>query len=412
MELLTQNFIWMAAANFVSSFVNIALFIYVARTLMPEAFGYLSYVSTIVYFIANFIDLGLSTYGIREIAKDRSRASEYVREILSFRFIIATGLFIICVIWASLSPHTNLLKLLIVESALMLFVWGFAMEWAFQGIENMKMVFISFTITSILQASLVYIFVKKPSDLFKIPLFYFIAGLPVMVIFLRYFKFSFRLKREDFRRMVSYLSSSLIIWSIAIFAQIYNNLDIFILGLFRTIGEVGYFTIARRVTGGVALLLIFLANAVLPRLSFTSFSDPAQFNAAMRRFVKLAILITIWGFLPLIVFSKEIILLTVGPEYLPANIALKIMICGLIFVLFNLPYSTGLIACGFEKEVLKQAAASACLSIFSNFLLIPRYGMIGASISFVLAEILALVWILFIYNSKVRRGIHRVALSV
>jgi O-antigen/teichoic acid export membrane protein len=70
-------------------------------------------------------------------------------------------------------------------------------------------------------------------------------------------------------------------------------------------------------------------------------------------------------------------------------------------VLFNLPYSTGLIAAGFEKEVLKQVLASAFLSVILNVLLMPGYGMIGAAISFLCAEILAIIWILLAYRKHV-----------
>jgi O-antigen/teichoic acid export membrane protein len=70
-------------------------------------------------------------------------------------------------------------------------------------------------------------------------------------------------------------------------------------------------------------------------------------------------------------------------------------------VIFNLPYSTGLIAAGKEKKVLKQVLASAALSVILNVFLMPRYGMIGASISFLCAEILAIVLILWAYRKHI-----------
>ena len=85
----------MAAANVTSSLFSIALFIYMARALEPKAFGYVSYALTIVFFLAKFVDLGLSTYGVREVAKDKLRVSEYVSEIVSFRLVIAAFLIIV-----------------------------------------------------------------------------------------------------------------------------------------------------------------------------------------------------------------------------------------------------------------------------------------------------------------------------
>ena len=406
---LSKNFVWMAAANIVSSLFSAVLFIYLARALDPEALGYISYAFTIIFFLANFIDLGLSTYGMREVSNDRPRVSQYVSEIVSFRLVIASLLAISTIIVASLSySASNAFRTIVIESTLILFTVSLAGEWAFQGIEKMHMVFVSFLTTSALQLGLIFTFVKSPKDVFKTPILYFIATIPIIAVYLRILKFRPLMKAGDLKRMGKYLSSSLVIWSISIFAQVYNNLDIFMLGIFRGVGEVGYFTIARRIIGGVSALMIFLSGALLPRLTCTFISDQAQFRSATNKFLKLAIILTVFGLVPLIFFSDSLISLTVGKGYLPAAPALKIMSLGLIFVLFNLPFSTGLIACHLEKEVLKQAAASAVLSVFSNIILIPRYGMIGASVSFVLAELLAIVWILWIYKTKLpsmRKGV-------
>jgi PST family polysaccharide transporter len=208
--------------------------------------------------------------------------------------------------------------------------------------------------------------------------------------------------RVDFSRIGRYLSSSIVIWAISLFAQAYNNLDIVLLGFFRPPSDVGSFTVARRIIGGIAILMILLANAVLPRLSCTFTNDIAQFRSATRKFLRISILIMLTVFLPIFVFSKEILSLTVGQGYVFAALPLKIMVLALVLILFNLPFSTGLIAACYERDVLKQAAASAALSLILNLVLMPKYGMIGGAISFFFAEALALVWILTLYHKRIR----------
>lgn len=391
----------MAAANIVGSLFNIALFIYLARTLEPEAFGYFSYAQSFAFYLLNFVDLGLSTYGIREISKERAVLSRLVSEMVSFKIFIACVLFVVFIPITFLSYHSNILRILIVESCLLLFVTALATEWAFQGLEKMHMVFISFVTTNFLQFALIYGFVKGPKDLAKAPLLYFLATLPIIIIFLNRLNFKLLIRSLDLKSIKVYLSSALIIWSISIFAQVYNGLDIVILGLFRNIEEVGYFTVARRLVGGITFLLIFLANAVLPTLSRAYAKDTALFYRAIQKSLQMALVLTTLVFLPIIIFSKELISLTVGSEYLPARMPFNIMILGIILVLFNLPFSTGLIAAYFEKDVLKQTIVCACLSIGSNLILMPRYGMLGASMSFLLTEALALVWIIWIYQKKI-----------
>ena len=385
-----------------SSLFGTVLFIYLARTLGPDGFGYVSYAFTITFFLANFVDMGLSTYGIREIAKNRARMSDYASEIVSFRFLTASLLFFLLTVVTILSSHLAILKAVIIASALMLFTFALATEWVFQGAEKMRMVFVSFAVTSSLQLALTFFFVKRPGDLIKAPIIYFISTLPILFAYLKILNFKALFKADDMKKMFSYLSSSLVIWSISIFAQVYNGLDIFILGLFRPIQEVGYFTIARRVVGAFILFMVFLTNALLPKLAYASCNDPVLFRATTRHFLRLAVMITVFLLLPAMFLCEKLLLLAVGGEYLPAVLPLNIMIVGLIFVLLNLPYSTGLIACGMEKDVMIQTAASAGLSLLINFIIIPRYGIIGASVSFTIVEIFAFAWIFWIYKKKTR----------
>lgn len=402
MEKLSKNIVWMAAANIVSSLFNAAILIYLARTLMPAALGHLSYVMSLIAYLSSFVDMGLSTYGIREIAKRNMEASEYVSNIVSFRCIMAVVISSIFMIVVFLSRQPYLIKLLMAETCLMLFVSALVTEWAFQGMEKMRMVFISFLITSLLQGALIFILVKGPEDLPRVPIAYFAGALPIIAMFLKRLNFKFRIIKLDFDKIKLYLTSSLVIWAISVFAQVYNNLDIFMLGLFKGAEEVGYFTIARRAVSGVTILIIFLANALLPRLSCTfNCDDTEEFGRATRKFLAVAVALIVFMLLPAAVFSKDLIKLTVGEGYLPAALPLEIMIGALVLVLFNLPYSTGLIAACHEKEVLRQVMASALLNVALNIFLIPRYGMVGTALSFFFAEALALVWILHVYRVRI-----------
>ena len=399
---IEQNFLWLTAANLTSTCLNAIQFIYLARVLEAENFGYLSYVGTLVVYLLNFIDLGLSTYGIREIARDRSRISEFVSNIISFKLIIAFILFTGFILISNLTQQPAIIKILMFEMALMCFVSALTSEWAFQGLEKMHMVFISFAVTPILQLLFNVLMVKGPGDILKVPLINFMASMPILIVFLRRLKFSFNIFRLDFKRIYMYLSSAIVIWSISIFAQVYNGLDIVFLGFFKSPEEVGCFTIARRFAGGSALFLVFLAGAVLPHLSCAyKQEDMSLFHQSTRKYLKLSGIALACIIVPIILFSRQLISMTVGSGYLPSALPLKIMMFAMIPVAINLPYSTGLVAARMEKEVLKQVCASAVFSIFLNFILMPRYGMIGASVSFVCAEVLALVWILWVYHKKI-----------
>jgi O-antigen/teichoic acid export membrane protein len=392
--------LYLGAANVVSSVFGVIMMIYLARTLMPQGLGHIAYAISIVTYLSGFVDLGLSTYGVREVARNPASVSEYVSNIVSIRLIAAAALVLILVLITVLSDQPYKLKILMIETGLMLFMTALATEWAYQGLEKMNMVFISLAATSILQMFMIFTLVKGSEDMLRVPLIYFLGAAPIIILFLKKLGCRFKIASPDTRRIKIYLSSSLIIWAIAMFAQVYNNLDIFILGLFRQAEEVGYFALARRVVGGITILIVFLSNALLPRLSAAFNKDDDEFERSTHKFLVFSACLTFFVIIPALFFTKDLIRFTVGTSYSSAALPLNIMLGGVILVLFNLPYSTGLIASHLEKEVLKQVIASALLSLSLNFILIPRYGMLGSSVSFLMAEALALVWVLHIYKTK------------
>lgn len=407
MKKLSRNFIWLFGANAIRTLVQLLIFIYLARTLLVEAFGHFAYAFTIVMYLMNFIDLGLSTYGIREIAKNKKRTFKYVSDIVSFRILLALCCYVIILAVVIFSKNPLNIKLLNLGMGLLLFSSAISTEWAFQGREKMHMVFLSYFVTSCLQFLLLFSFVRLPKDLVITPVLFFIAAIPIGIIFLRALRFRLEIWRIDFKRIRMHLGSSIIIWSISVFAQLYNGFDIVILGFFRGAGEVGYFTVARQLVGGVITFAVFLANAVLPKLSATFNKNFEEFNRARIHFLKVLLILGVFTILPLLIFTKEILTITVGVNYLPAVPVIRILVLSSIFVFFNVPFSTSLIAGGLEKKVFMQVIAVAIFSVFSNFILIPRFGMIGAAFTYLFTEFIALIWIGIIFYKNIKRSPHK-----
>lgn len=400
MKKLTQNFMWMASANAVSGVINVLLYIYLARRLGAERFGRFSFVQAMVLYMFSFIDLGLSTFGTREIAKDKAEAPNYVNNIVSLRFFIAAAIYILFAVYAVFSKQLLEIRIIMIIMALWWFTFAFSTEWAFQGLERMHMVFISLVTTSALQFFFIWILVKGPYYFVSVPTILFITTLPIIIIYLWILRFRLRIRTLDFKILRLYFSSALIIWAISLFAQIYNGFDVIMMGWLRSPSEVGYFTIARKFIGGITFFSIFLANAALPRYAATLKEGWDKLRGHTYQFLKVVVLISA-ALLILVLFSKKLIIFAVGNEYLAADKSFKILLLGVVFVLLNLPFSTALIAAGWEKAVLKQAIASALLNVGLNLYLIPKWGMEGASLSFIYAEALAVIWVIWLYRKKI-----------
>lgn len=401
MKKLTRNFLWMAAANLTSGILNISMYIYLARKLGAGRFGRFSFAQALVFYLFNFIDLGLSTFGTREIAKDTKRLRQFVDQIISLRLIIAFFIYAIFTLLTVVSKETPEIKSLMVLMALWFFSYAAATEWAFQGLEKMQMVFVSLVTTVSLQFLAVLFIINHDNYYYALPAVLVLATLPIAVVYLGILRFRPRFFSLDFNALKVYFSSALAIWAISLFAQVYNGFDVVLMGWLRSPAETGYFTVARRFTGGLTFISIFLASAALPRYAVSLSKGRRQCRKITLDFLKVVVSAALVLFALIIVFSRKMILLAVGAEYLPAEPALKVLMIGVGLVFLNLPFSTALIACSQERAVLRQAFASAALNIGLNFLLIPKWGMEGAAWSFVCAEALSLAWVIYLYKRKI-----------
>ncbi|PIN98133.1 MAG: hypothetical protein COT90_05640, partial [Candidatus Diapherotrites archaeon CG10_big_fil_rev_8_21_14_0_10_31_34] len=85
-----KNVSFLSAGNLIQKLLSLAMVIYLAQKLGVGDFGVYSFAFSFVLMFTVFGDLGVGTYIFREIAKDRTNASE----LLGDAFIVKLGLFL------------------------------------------------------------------------------------------------------------------------------------------------------------------------------------------------------------------------------------------------------------------------------------------------------------------------------
>ncbi|MBI3814822.1 MAG: polysaccharide biosynthesis C-terminal domain-containing protein, partial [Nitrospinae bacterium] len=84
----------------------------------------------------------------------------------------------------------------------------------------------------------------------------------------------------------------------------------------------------------------------------------------------------------------------------------KILIWVAALIYINMIYARGLWACNKQDVYLKIVSMQAAVNILLNFILIPIYGIVGAAISTVLAELLGFFFYYWQFNKVVYVPIH------
>ncbi|MBK7981675.1 MAG: oligosaccharide flippase family protein [Ignavibacteriae bacterium] len=170
--------------------------------------------------------------------------------------------------------------------------------------------------------------------------------------------------------------------------SLYTISNIFILGLFTNDTIVGYFSAADKIRYAVQNMTSTAGRTIFPHLS-TEFSKSRKAGFSfVRKYVKsMGSFILLLSIL-LFIFSEQIVLLVLGPEYLKSVTILKIL-SFLPFIIFvsNVAGIQTMVNLGYKKEFAKIIIIAGVLNIILSFIIVPYYLEIGSSIAVLVTEL-------------------------
>src|SRR5580700_5574738 len=86
---LAINFLFLSGGEFGAKLLTFASFTYLARTLGPVSYGSVEFTLAVMAFFTLPTDLGLGTFGAREIARNPTAAPRLLREITGLRLFFS-----------------------------------------------------------------------------------------------------------------------------------------------------------------------------------------------------------------------------------------------------------------------------------------------------------------------------------
>src|SRR5437588_5394069 len=109
---ISKNFASLTIAEGVTRTCAILLFIYTARVLGVTSLGELAFATSVISFFTFFADFGLTTLGIREIARHKKETDSYGTNILLFQVLFALLLLTLIGLLLFFLPLGNTLKVI------------------------------------------------------------------------------------------------------------------------------------------------------------------------------------------------------------------------------------------------------------------------------------------------------------
>ena len=377
--------------TYVFSFLTL---LYATRVLQPTAFGKLAFAGSFAGYFVMLANLGMPIYAMRSCAekrRDRKELSCVFNELWSISILLSVASIIIFLMVVMSVPRLweNRLLLAVYGSAIIFQMIG--SEWLFKGLEQFRILAISNFVCKALSLGCILLFVHSEAHTLLYACFSVLTayGGNIVCFFLlhRYVDLSFRItiNRKHFKPLlVFFLMSSAV--------YIYGSLDLTMLGFLRTDYETGLYTLAARGKSALTLTGALVWSSVLPKATeLWKNGEKARFESWGARSLVcvcgLQFLVTAFC----LFFAEEIILLAGGESYLGAVPAFRILLFSLVPIgASNILGGQVLIPAGKETRLLTAEICGAIFNFSANLFLIPYWGIIGAALTTVVAEVI--VW--------------------
>jgi len=387
---ITHNFLSLSVAELTSKFIQLVIFVYIARIYGKSEFGIFGFAVAFSAIIAIFADFGINTLLIREISRNKSSVKKYVSNALTFKLFLSAFTIVASIILIyffdknkSLSAATILMVIFVVlQSYTDLFYSVFR---AFERMYYDSSIKIS---RMIILLFLIYISITNGASLVATIAMFPITELVILVmslfIYLKNFaKLSFKFDMEFGK---GYLKELILFGLSMTFASILLYVDTIILELVRGQEEVGIYSAAYNLLLGVTFIPLMFSNAIFPVFSRYFIKDKSLLKFAYKKAFQYMFILGLPITIGIFIYARNIVLLAYGVEYARSIIATKILCWFILLRFINITSGTLLSSVNRQGARVFGQGTVAILNILLNIILIPKLGFIGAGIATIASE--------------------------
>lgn len=381
---ILKNFFWLFAGNVGSRFFKAAIVIYAARKLGADGYGVFSYAVGLAGFFVFIKNIGVDAVLTREVAKDSEKQHKYLSTAFWIEIVLLVATFLLIIFIAPIFNSVKGAAILLPFVALALIFDDLRDLFIafFRGKEKMELEALVMAAANVSLAALGFIvlfFLPTPKSFAISTAAASLFGLIAAAFLIKPF-ISGILKNFTKNLVAPILKSALPI-AVGGFASVFLfNVDIVMLGWWRSADEIGFYSAAQKIVGMLAIFSGFISVATFPSLSRFAHSDSWQ---EIKKLSETSLKMIFIAALPLvvggIVLRDSLIEFVFGASYLPAANVFAILLFSALAV-HPLPiYSNILFAFDKQKKLINYAIIASMCNVVFNFILIPKYGIEGAS---------------------------------
>ncbi|MBR4396571.1 MAG: flippase, partial [Methanobrevibacter sp.] len=389
---LFKNTTWLSISQVLTSVCAFLWSILIARYLGVSDYGIVSFAISFTGLIGILMDLGMTTYITREIAKHKESLLKYLNNIFAFKLILAITLFFISGLILYLLGYSNLTIVVTLIFTIELIVMSMTtfLNGIFQALEQVKYQAIGSILNSgfLLMGILITIFFNF--GVISIAIAYTIAySIFFVYIFLKLIqKFDLPKFELDLEFIKETLIKSIPFGLTNFFYTLYFSIDIVMLSYLTGDYATGLYKSAYNIIMVFTTFFVVYHSVVFPIMSKFFEESQALIKISYELSVKYLLLIIIPISVGVFFYARPLVNLIYSNQFSLASTPVQILIWTVSFLYINGAATILLNAIDKEKTVTKIYILAAIFNVCVNLILIPIYSYDGAAIATVLSEIL------------------------
>ncbi len=396
---LFKNVSWVTTSQVI---VNLCAFFWtiaIARYLGVNDYGILSFAISFTVLLGMGTDIGMSTFATREISKDRSKTHKFINNVLPFKIILSIALFIVTALILILLGYNKLtIEVALIISIETIFICMIKfIGGVFQAYENQKINSIGEMIAAILLLIFTFIVIMFDWGLIGVALSYALAYLIFLLHMIFNMNKSFGIPKFewDFKFWKETAIKSIPFGLSIFFYTVYFSIDIVMIQMMAGDYATGLYNSAYKIVSVFAAFYVIYQYVIFPLMSKLYAENTDLLKLSFEQAFKYSLLILLPISIGVYFYSPYIINLIYSSQYALASPAMQILIWTVVFLFINGVATSLLNSIGKEVSVTKIYLVAAIFNIVLNYLTIPVWSYIGASVTTVLSEILILVLMMY-----------------
>ncbi len=390
----TKNTSWLLVEKVIRMALVFVVGVWLSRYLGESRFGKISYILSIVGLFSELISLGTKDILTRDLVGIKP---EQEKILLGTGFVIhLTGFLFIMICLAGFifvnQEPTVIAELIFLAGAMLIFRSFYVLEYFFQAKIKAKYIALSQFTMVLISAGLKIIGIYFKQDIEFFVMVYAVEfAIPSVIMVLIYKKQNYRFSDWKFDNLLffSLLNQSKMYVLAGVFASIYMKIDQVMITNMLDEAQNGEYANAVRLSNVWHLVPSVVCASLMPAIVNAKKIGQKNYEQKFQYLFNVLVWFSIALGIGTSLIADELIAFLFAGKFVGTAGVLKIHIWSSIFVFLGVASSYYLLQEKLYDLALYRVAAGCFLNILLNYFLIPTYGIIGASLATLWAQVLA-----------------------